>query len=305
MRSHTLNKIKIFWICFLFFFSSLGISYATNDTIIAIVNDEVITLGDLREYLNIMSIQSAKEHENLNEIEGIDRLIETKLIINEANRKGMIIRDKIIDRRVNEIKSQYNSEQEFFSALAADGLTITDFRNKIVEQFKVEYLLDREVRSEIFVKPQEVTEYYQSNLNTLRTPEKVDLESILINFSGEFETIQQKITEVEEFLKKGEDFSKVAQKYSQSAAIGLVERGQLLPIIEEKVFALEEGQVSSPIEMKEGLYIFKVKKKYPEKIATLEEAKDKIQDILSHQKFRKRYKIWIEKLKKDAYIEIR
>ena len=55
---------------------------------------------------------------------------------------------------------KFLSEEEFLRALASEGLTITDIRNRITDNLKTRYLIDEEVKSKIFVNPQDVTAFY-------------------------------------------------------------------------------------------------------------------------------------------------
>ena len=54
-----------------------------------------------------------------------------------------------------------------------------------------------------------------------------------------------------------------------------------------------------------GFYIFNLKGKTAPKLATLKEVKKDIYDLLFHKKFQERFLAWLEKLKKEAYIEIK
>jgi peptidyl-prolyl cis-trans isomerase C len=84
-----------------------------------------------------------------------------------------------------------------------------------------------------------------------------------------------------------------------------VERGQLLPLIEETVFNLKPDEISSLVEAGTGIYIFKLIGKSPAKISSLEDVKETIYDLLFKKKFKDSFTRWTEQLKKDAYIEIK
>src|SRR5208282_4573156 len=97
-----------------------------SDGIIAIVNDDVITLKDLRQYIASIYSQLKIENKSPEEIKeimgdyaqkGLDKLIEDKLILASANENEMDIRDEIVDKRLKEIKDHYVSEDDFLQAL--------------------------------------------------------------------------------------------------------------------------------------------------------------------------------------------
>ena len=97
----------------------------------------------------------------------------------------------------------------------------------------------------------------------------------------------------------------MAKKFSDAASLGTVERGQLLPSIEKVVFHLTEDVPSDIIELETGYYIFRMTGRSPAKVASLGDVKEEIRDRLFRNKFRQSYVDWIEKLKSDAFIEIK
>ena len=149
-------------ICSIFGFLPSAFAGANTDAIVAIVNDDVITLKDLRQYVAGVASQMRVENKSQDEIrqamleyeqKGLDKLIEDKLILAAANVKGIQVRDDIIDKRLKEIKGRYPNEDEFVNALGSEGMTISDLRQKLTDQMKVKFDLDMEVRDKIFVKP--------------------------------------------------------------------------------------------------------------------------------------------------------
>ena len=147
---------------------------SSTDAIIAIVNDDVITLKDLRQYIAGIASQLRVENKSPEEIQqimgdyeqkGLDKLIEDKLILAAANDKGIDVRDDIVDKRLQEIKDRYPSEDDFIKALNAQGMTVSDLQQKLTDQMKVKYEVDMEVRDKIFVNPQDVTDYYNKHMS--------------------------------------------------------------------------------------------------------------------------------------------
>src|SRR5271156_2241744 len=118
MNRNLLN-INLLPILFLFFIPSAHANNASTDAIIAIVNDDVITLKDLRQYLASIASQLRVENKSPEEIQkimgeyeqkGLDKLIEDKLSLAAANDKGIEVRDEIVDKQMQEIKGRYPGE---------------------------------------------------------------------------------------------------------------------------------------------------------------------------------------------------
>lgn len=311
------NKIIFLWLCLSFLTNacfSLPDGHALDDAIIAVVNEELITLKDLHNYIHAMYVNFVAEglkEEELKEImkqlenKGIDQLIEDKLILSKANQTGLEVRPALIDSRLEKIRSNYPSEQAFVNDLTKNGLTISDLRNKFLDQLKVKYIVEHEVKSKIHVNPQEVTNYYEQHKNEFQKNERLRLDSIYILFNSDQKSAMEKAREIMELLKQGKDFREMASQYSQAPSVGIIERGQILPKIEESVFKLTPGEISQPIETENGIYIFKLLEKIPLEILTLKEVKDVIYQKVFDQKFEQEFTQWINQLKAEAYIEIK
>ena len=308
--------IKVFFIVILMTGATGVPARAQNveDGIIAVVNDEVVTFKDLQDYIRqtyaSMAAQGVPEDqvkEMMAELQnnGLKQLVEDKLILSRANAIGIEVRDKLVDQRVEEIKAKYASEQVFLDALVKNGATVTDLRDKILAQLKIKYVIDHEVKSKVFVNPQEVTEFYEQNKDSFLKSRRVNLDSIYITFIDDKEAARARANEALALIKEGKDFEEVAKQYSDSSSIGVVEEGQFLPDIEKVVFSLTQGQVSDSVETDKGIFIFKLKGEIPAQVAELREVKSQIYDLLYREKFQERFEQWLGKLQKKAYVEIK
>ena len=308
--------IKVFFVVILMA-GTIGVparAQNVEDGIIAVVNDEVITFKDLQDYIRqtyaSMAAQGVPEDqvkEMMAELQnnGLKQLIEDKLILSRANAIGIEVRDKLVDQRVEEIKAKYASEQVFLDALVKNGANVTDLRDKILEQLKIKYVIDHEVKSKVFVNPQEVTEFYEQNKDSFLKSRRVNLDSIYITFIDDKEAARARANEAMALIKEGKDFEEVAKQYSDSSSIGVVEEGQFLPDIEKIVFSLTQGQVSDSVETDKGIFIFKLKGGIPAQVAELKEVKDQVYNLLYRKKLQERFEQWLGNLHKKAYVEIK
>ena len=287
---------------------------ALDDAILAVVNDQIITLSDLREYIKGVYLSLVAEGKSKDEIQktmldmeinGLTKLIEDKLILSRANQLGLIVKDKLVDERIEDVKKRYPDEKTFETALNKSGGTMSDLRKKILEQLKMQFVIDHEVRSKIFVNPQEITDYYQKHMDQFQSKERVKLKSIYMSYGKDKEQTLKKANVALALIENGEDFDAIAKEYSETPSIGMVERGQLLPAIEKVVFHMRKGVPSDLIETDDGVYIFLVDQKLPASVTPLEKVREDIEKKIFAQKFQARLKSWIAQLKKDAYIDIK
>lgn len=292
----------------------MPLSWAIEDAIIAIVNEDPITFKDLQDYLNAalmrLKIENRPPHEIKKvmedlEISGLQKLIQDRLLLDEAKIKEIEIPDSSIYERIDKFKAQYPSEEKFIESLLSEGYTTSDLMDKIRDQLLIQNVVDKEIRSQITVNPQEVTDYYEKNRHQFKQKERINLDSIFISSSPSRKEAKEKIDEVYSLLEEGRDFREIAEKYSQTPSIGIIAKGQMRTDIEDIIFNLNLQEKSPIIEVENGYYIFKLLGRMPSKIQPLEEVKDTIKEIIGKEKFQNKFSIWINDLKKKAYIEIK
>lgn len=271
---------KLFSLLLLFtLFSTAPTHAAIEDAIVAVVNEEVITLNDLKDYIEMLTIQMRLEGTKSGDVQqfmndmaknGLDKLIDDKILLNAANKNEIALNqadpkgeerrtdeiENMVDMRLAKIKSQYKSEIEFLNALLDQGASVTDVRNRIRNQIKTKRLVDQEVRSKIYVNPQEVTAFYKNHFENFKKPERVNLGSIFIAKKNDPLNAKKQADNIHAKIKNGENFKALAKEYSQSPPIGIIHKGQALPEIERIVFNLFVNEVSPVCEVAHGYYIF-------------------------------------------------
>jgi peptidyl-prolyl cis-trans isomerase SurA len=286
-----------------------------SDAIIAVVNDDVITIKDLRQYLASIASQLRVENKSPEEIQqimgsyeqkGLDKLIEDKLVLAAANDKGIEVRGDIVDKHLKEIKDRYTNENDFLKAISAEGLTVSDLKQKMSDQLKVKYEVDLEVRDKIFVNPQDVTNYYNKHRDEFNRKSRVNLQSIFVSFDKHSkQEAESRVQEARSRMLAGEDFDKILQKYSDGTSVGEVEEGQMVDAVENVVFKLKLNEVSDPVQVENGIYVFKAIGILSGKQQDLIEVKDQIYSKLMDDQFQAKFKVLIDKLREKAYVEIK
>ena len=106
------------------------------------------------------------------------------------------------------------------------------------------------------------------------------------------------------------DFAKLATSSSDAGTkekggdLGEVARGELLPDLDKAVFNATAGTVIGPIETKSGWHILKVETRLPSEVPAFESVKDRLRKDASEDAWQRDYKAYIDRLRKDAFIQI-
>lgn len=272
------------------------------DKIIAIVNEDVITEDELKLFVKMLGADEQGAYVKIKPPDLkkmlLDRIIEDRLIIQEAKRLKIAPDEKMVQARIEEIQARAGGQAEFEAALRAEGITLKELREKLANQLLVYLVIEREVKTRVNVSPKEVTDYFQKYRDEFAIPETREVDSIFIKDQA---TLQRALEE----LGQGKPFLDVAKATSEKSNIGEVRRGQLKKDLEDFLFGLNIGQCSRPFATDDGFYIFLAKADRPPSVKTLNEVKDAITAEIEKAQTEKLLKEWLLTLKQKAYISIR
>jgi len=295
------------------------------DKIVAVVNDDIITLSELREItLPYLEKMQSKYSLNYNEEQMIaterrilDQLIDERLVKQEVVRLEITVTEKDITMAVKDVMESSNlSEDQFKKALAEQGVSLEKYREQLKDEMERMRLLDMEIRSKVQIEEKEVEEYYKEHRDKFNSPPEVKLQQILLMIPPEtseedMSWIRKKAEEIVQKIKSGEeDFNNMVKLYSQGSSaaaggdIGFFKQGELLPAINDVAFTLNPGEVSPVIQTSSGFHIIRVLEKRNRQKMTEEERRGEIEDILYGQKVEDKFKQWLKELRKKAFIRI-
>ncbi len=282
----------------------------TADRILAIVNDDIITLSEVQANLRGEETQLRAQYNGtdldrqLQQLQHkvLTRLIERKLQLQLAYERGHRVTDDEVTYAIEGIRQQ------------GDQVDLTDPQvfQRIKEQLLVLKVL-REVRSGVMVSDKELEHYYEDHLSQFSLPEEYRLSQILIRsrMAEVPEEVRTRAEDVRRAIQDGADFGEVARSRSdgaegaQGGALGFVSQGELEPALEDAIARLQPGDISPPTLTDDGFHIIRLDERKPLRFRPYPEVKREIQALLYKQKSEERYHAWIEELIDQAYIEVK
>jgi parvulin-like peptidyl-prolyl isomerase len=277
-----------------------------EDKIVAIVNNDIITKKDLSDFINFMRMQLSRQYSG-KELEKqvaaakpdlVNKLIEDRLILQEAKTSGLKVDESRVKAKMSEIKKHYGSDMDFQKDIARQGLVQADIENKFRDQFLMYSIVEAKVRSRVVVKPDEVTAYYNGHIDDMVTPEVRLVTVISLENQDQAETFSYS-------LKAGLKLDDLVARYPVTVNKLEVGRGEAYRSdIENIVFKLGVGEVSDPLKLDGQYYVFRVDDMVAPRRLTLTEAQDKIQEYLTDMKLEKELDKWLDELKKKSYIKV-
>jgi peptidyl-prolyl cis-trans isomerase SurA len=283
------------------------------DRVIAIVNDDIITLMELEKYVHVEKhgkFVSVNEYfRNIKLLQKIDTLTENLLIKQQAKKLKIDVSEKEIDLIVNNIKKQYLiTEDELKEQLKKDNVNFQDFIDGLRTNVLRTKVLSQVISPEVLVRDSDLIEFYNTHVTDYKE-EEYKLKQIFI--SNNQNDAQNKIMTAYSQLKEGKPFESVAKEFSVDPSgpdggdIGFVKSEDLIPELRGAVRTLTPGTYTNIIRTPYGFLILKLIEIKKGDTIAFETVKDKIHERVIQEETEKKYKDYINKLRKSSYIEVK
>ncbi|MBW2619316.1 MAG: peptidylprolyl isomerase [Deltaproteobacteria bacterium] len=218
--------------------------------VVAEVNDQIITLAQVEESL------AGLQHSNRTDLRlmrrVLNQLIDQTLIVQHGREAGYEISQTELDRAEAELKADYGQEG-FVAMLKREGIDYLRWRQDLERRLLIDKIIRSEVTSQVEVRPEDLQ---QALADRPKEPavEKIKVRQILAADPQAAEAARRQ-------LENGLSFGEVAARHSLLAGqagqeIGFFERGEMPPELEQAVWDLKPGQVSSVVKSPHGWHVF-------------------------------------------------
>jgi peptidyl-prolyl cis-trans isomerase SurA len=292
-----------------------------SDRIIAVVNNDAITMNELMESIAVYRAENrqqvgAPSDEELRR-ESLNRLIDSRLQLQEADREKIVIEDTELNEEFLDRIKRYNvkSEEEFEKMIKAQGVTLESIKKRLRDGLKVSKLVRRKVTLRVSVTEDEISQYLEENRGKLETGLSYHARHILVTPETDndvgWEASRIKAEMLRAQLSDGADFTELARQHSRDASakdggdLGTLKRGELAQDVEGAILGLKAGQLSKPFRSPLGYHVFRLESKEGLDGEGLVRIRSQIRDILFRQKYETRQETWLKEIKQRAIIEVR
>lgn len=289
-----------------------GLSYATEviDRIVAIVNDDIITLSDFNKYIVSLPVQTVE----INKDQALNDLVEQMILTQEAAKLGITVTDAEIDRSIENVKGRLDmSDEQMNEMLTKQNLTTEQFRNQWRLQILSGKLVSTLVKGRIAVTDEEIKDLYKQYYGEIENADEVEIAHILISFdASEEQQALQKANKVAELAKSGSNFSKLVSEYSddtfskdKEGVLGYFNKGELVSELEDVVSVTEVGKTSGPVKTISGFHIIKVLDRKTLDESSIDQYREQLRQEIYKQKVTEELEKYITGIRENAYIEIK
>jgi len=274
--------------------------------IIATVDGDPITVHEVELY-RAAAASAPNGANDMTESQALEALITDKLLEKEVHDKKIEVKSEDIDHYVDQVKARNRiNDYRFEAALAAQGMTLERYRERIKIELQKSQLVNKEIRGRVSVPPDQIERYYESNREEFRTGERVTVRDIFfrvepLDSDRETDRLHHKAEEVRQLAIGGRSFEELARQFSEGPGaekgglLGTFARGELEAELEPVVFALSPGQLSDVVRVDHGFHILRVDRIEPPGYRTLDEARDQIREGLYQKAVEQRFQDWLSK----------
>lgn len=232
------------------------------------------------------------------------------LLRQEAMRRGLKVESAHIDREVGQELGRYRVDE-----LSAE-------RRRHLQQMVREQVAERLLRERLERQVKElpppaqtdVRAYYEANKDKFTTPPQQRLSLILLKVAPSapveaWRAAQQEGQRLRRKLMAGGDFAELATLHSgdgsaeRGGELGFVHRGMLAPEAQVVVDALKVGEVSEPLNLLQGVALFKLEERKPEVLNPFDRVRERATGLLQRERAEQAWRALLRSLRAKAQVE--
>jgi peptidyl-prolyl cis-trans isomerase SurA len=279
--------------------------------VIATVNGEPITQHQYKVFYNRAVARLKEQHQMLPDIGELhryvlDQLIDRHLQIQMANRGGLKVSDKQVDKQIQMIMQQRKmTKPQLLQYLHKTGYTYPEFRKEVRTEILIGQVQHDALASNISMTKAQVTAEYNKIKSDPHFAAQYHVVDILVPLkdgatAAQVAKAKKLAMQLKAHLEKGASYKYVADK--DDTDLGWRTLAQLPNIFADKVGALKIGGVAGPLRAPNGFHVIQLlnKKKSSNPLPSMQQ----VQQRLLMEQVQKQMGVWLKNLRKQSDIQI-
>ncbi len=247
----------------------------TIDSIVAVVNDEIITRQELAARVDFAFRQLRQQGtppppREVIERQLLERLIGDRVQMQHARNIGMRVDDAELDKALARIAAENKlTPAQLRATLERDGVPFDKFREDIRSEITLARLREREVAQKIVITESEIDNFIQNQQAQPGRGDEFNVSHVLVSVpeNASPEQLQARRARAEQALaqlKGGADFRQVAAAFSdapealQGGLLGWRESERLPTLFLEALRPLQAGQLTELLRSPNGFHILRL-----------------------------------------------
>lgn len=318
-------------LAFLLFMTGMVMTWSQEviEEIVAIVNEDIITLSEYKAYHDSLHQELNRElrarpqgqefdAKKFNSMYAelkknlLDMMIHEKLLLQEAEREGYKV-DEQVKMYLEGIKKDNNidSDEELIRGLKQQGIDFEEFKEQIEKRYLREMVVYMAVGTSIVIDDSEIVNYYKLHPEEFTESPEYRLRAIYLSTEGRNEEeLKTRKREIIEKITAGEDFAALASQYSEGPEkdnqgdLGSFKKGELEKTLEQAVDKVKVNDITPWLNVRNGWFLLKLEERKESRMKSFEEVKKEIGQKLFAEETQKKQGKYIKDLRARSYIKI-
>lgn len=297
------------------------------EAIVAVVNDDVVLLSELRDRLQpylgeIQGLPSATEREarlHQAQREMLQAMVDEQLITQQARRSNVTVTAEEVDRAIqNVIRANRMDRDQFIQALAGQGMSYAQYTTDVRRQLLALKVLNARVRGRINITAEDVRDAYNQTVRQVRMTDSFEGAHVFFVVpSGagprEVAAARARAEQALARVRGGEPFADVARRMSDDAAtraeggrLGRRVHGQLDPALDDVFLGLEPNEVAREIVRDaQGFHVLQLVSRDASEVQPFDAVRDGLYQQLVEREMGRQQQLWIKELRRRAFLQLR
>jgi parvulin-like peptidyl-prolyl isomerase len=291
------------------------------EEIVAVVNDDIITLSDYKQQFDMMVAQLGSAQLPQEEYDKqyalikkglLDSMITDMLLLQKARELNLNVSDQV-KSMIENIKKQNNltSEADLRRAVEQQGMAYEMWLKQYEEGTMRRAVIYTEVERGIVLEDSEVVQYYKKNPVEFTMPTEYKLLAVYLTTEGRTaEQCEALKTAVDVKLKSGAAFADAAGEFSDppmkesKGDLGTLKAGELDKALESAVEKLKAGETSAWVNTKNGWYLLNLVEKKDSYLRPFDDARKEVEEKIYEGKRTVKSDEYIKTLRERSYVRI-
>lgn len=295
------------------------------DRIVAVVNDEVISLYELDQFAEpyIQQVQNSQyppevERRLIFEVRQkvLHQLIDQTLTDQELERQNIQVGEQEVDNAIERVKeSRYLTDEQLRRSLQEQGLTYEEYREQVKKQILRARLVNREIKSKIVITDEDIRSYYKENQDDYAGQTEYHLRNIFVrlaSFATDSDRLRARraLEAIREELENGAAFETAVDRHSDGAAgietsdLGYFKLEDLSRELRDHLRDMRAREATPVLETGFGLQIVYIQEIAQSEGRSLKEASTEIENQLYNEIVDRKYETWLQSLRERSHIRI-
>ncbi len=291
------------------------------EEIVAVVNDDVITLSEYRGQFEQAAAQLRaqqmdpaeydRQYDNLKK-QMLELMITEMLLLQKAKELGLNVQEQL-KGMIEKIKEENNfaSDQDLRRAIQQSGISYEAWIREYEEGMMRQGVLYTEVERAIALEDSEIVQYYKKNPAEFTVPTEYRISAIYLAAEGRTpEALGELKAAIDAKLKGGAAFGDTAAELSDppmkdaKGDLGTFKAGELDKDLETPVEKIKAGETTPWINTKNGWYLLQLVEKKDSHLLPFDEARSRVEERLYGEKRAVKGEAYIKTLRERSYVKI-